>query len=200
MKKYYEKLNLEPGASLQEVKKAYRVQVKVWHPDRFPSISCRLQEKAHEKLREINEAYKKLELALKAERAGSSRPNNGQPPAKKASPVTLTWPNGDKYIGESQRGLMHGLGTYFYSHGDRYAGEFRNGKPDGQGTFFYSTGDVYCGAFKNEVMEGGGTYLYSNGGKYTGEFKDGKPHGIGSLVLATGREFIGNWVKGEFFG
>lgn len=58
--KCFEILGLKPGASLEEVKEAYGDLVKVWHPDRF-SHDPKLQAKAQEKLREINEAYQKVQ-------------------------------------------------------------------------------------------------------------------------------------------
>lgn len=200
MKSDYAKLNLEPGASLEEVKKSYRSQVKSWHPDRFPSVSPRLQEKAHEKLREINEAYKKIEMDLKAGGPGSSPSESGSSTSVNADLETLTWPNGDKYTGQTKNGIMHGQGTYFYAQGDRYSGEFRNGKPNGQGIFSYASGDVYTGQFCDDVMDGRGTYVYANGDKYRGEFKNGRPHGNGSYTLPSGKEFTGNWANGEFLG
>ena len=51
--KYYEILGLNLGASEEEIKQAYRDLVNVWHPDRF-SDNERLEEKASEKLKEIN--------------------------------------------------------------------------------------------------------------------------------------------------
>ena len=51
-----ELLGVAPGASAKELKEAYRDLAKVWHPDRF-SHDPRLQRKAQEKLKEINEAY-----------------------------------------------------------------------------------------------------------------------------------------------
>ena len=52
-------LGLGPGASAQEIKAAYRDLAKVWHPDRF-AHDPRLQQKAQEQLKEINEAYGRL--------------------------------------------------------------------------------------------------------------------------------------------
>lgn len=56
----YRTLEIEPGTSLERVKQAYRELAKVWHPDRFPN-DPKLQHKAQEKLKEINDAYKKLQ-------------------------------------------------------------------------------------------------------------------------------------------
>src|SRR5579863_9623159 len=57
--RYYQVLGVEPGASLEEVKEAHRDLVKVWHPDRFVD-DPRLQRKAQERLKEINEAYEQI--------------------------------------------------------------------------------------------------------------------------------------------
>lgn len=64
-----ETLGLQPGAPAQDIKAAYRDMAKVWHPDRF-THDPRLQQKAQEKLKEINDAYQQL----LAGRFGSSRP------------------------------------------------------------------------------------------------------------------------------
>lgn len=57
--RYYEILNLKPGASEQEVKQAYRYLAKIWHPDRFAS-DPEQQKKAEEEIKKINEAYEKV--------------------------------------------------------------------------------------------------------------------------------------------
>src|SRR5882724_12603724 len=49
-------LGLEPGASLSQIKEAYRDLVKVWHPDRFTG-DPKMQRKAEEKLKIVNAAY-----------------------------------------------------------------------------------------------------------------------------------------------
>jgi COMPASS component SWD3 len=54
--KAYEVLGVKPGVSNRDLKAAHRDLAKVWHPDRFLH-DPRLQEKAQEKLKEINEAY-----------------------------------------------------------------------------------------------------------------------------------------------
>jgi hypothetical protein len=53
---YYQLLDLKPGASKHEVKQAYKDLIVVWHPDRF-AHNPRLQQKAQEKVKEINAAY-----------------------------------------------------------------------------------------------------------------------------------------------
>lgn len=65
LEQYYRVLDLEPGATLDDVNQAYKDLAFVWHPDRMPKDNIRLQEKAQKKLQEINEAREKLR-ALKA--------------------------------------------------------------------------------------------------------------------------------------
>jgi hypothetical protein len=52
-------LGLEHRASRNEIHDAYRVLVKVWHPDRF-SNDVKLRGKAEEKLKEVNAAFQHL--------------------------------------------------------------------------------------------------------------------------------------------
>ncbi len=59
LRECYRILDLEPGVSFDEVKQAYRDQVRVWHPDRFRS-DPKLQTKAQERLKLINLSYERL--------------------------------------------------------------------------------------------------------------------------------------------
>ena len=52
--KYYTTLGLKPGATEDEIKKAWKKMAMDWHPDRNPS------EEAKTKIQEINEAYEIL--------------------------------------------------------------------------------------------------------------------------------------------
>jgi hypothetical protein len=56
----YRVLGLAPGATLDEIKMAYRDLAQVWHPDRFPDHD-RLRLKALHNQRLINEAYAVLQ-------------------------------------------------------------------------------------------------------------------------------------------
>jgi curved DNA-binding protein CbpA len=55
----YRVLDLSPGASLDEVREAWRDLVQVWHPDRFRD-NTRLHRKAEERIKQINLAYDAL--------------------------------------------------------------------------------------------------------------------------------------------
>jgi len=77
LNKAYELLGVKPGVPMRELKAAHRDLAKVWHPDRFQH-DPRLQEKAQEKLKEINEAYDLLSSGK------VPRPQPGPPPPPRA--------------------------------------------------------------------------------------------------------------------
>lgn len=56
---HFQVLEIEPGASKDDIKQAYKDLAKVWHPDRF-SEDSRPQQKAENKLKRINAAYEFL--------------------------------------------------------------------------------------------------------------------------------------------
>src|SRR5215831_11321423 len=55
----YRTLDLQPGADLGSVRQAYRLLVKVWHPDRF-AHDPKLQAVSDEKLKDINASYEAI--------------------------------------------------------------------------------------------------------------------------------------------
>jgi hypothetical protein len=75
----YRVLGLAPGATVDEVKTAYRDLVKVWHPDRFADNE-RLREKAQRQLQLYNEAYEQLRDLPSATPAPAVAPSVVTPP------------------------------------------------------------------------------------------------------------------------
>lgn len=106
LERWYRILELEPGASFDEVKQAYRDLARIWHPDRFGG-DPRLRQRAENRQKEINEAFQQLEAhadelghthqpitpsATKSDEPKQPRPQTFQPPlAKKRDPAKDTW-------------------------------------------------------------------------------------------------------------
>jgi DnaJ-class molecular chaperone len=63
----FDVLELDSNASIDDVKQAYKDMVNIWHPDRF-SNNPRLKQKAEDKLKEINEAYKMMQSFLSSKK------------------------------------------------------------------------------------------------------------------------------------
>lgn len=57
---YYEILGLEPGASLAEIKSAYRKLSMQYHPDKVAHLGEEFRHVAEEKMKELNQAYQHL--------------------------------------------------------------------------------------------------------------------------------------------
>ncbi|MGC1392768.1 MAG: DnaJ domain-containing protein, partial [Coleofasciculaceae cyanobacterium] len=77
---YYRILELEPGASLDEVNQAYKDLAFIWHPDRVPEDNLRLRQKAEDKLKEINQARDQLrskQLNQKSQTTQETRSQSG---------------------------------------------------------------------------------------------------------------------------
>ena len=112
---------------------------------------------------------------------------------------TMTWTDGDKYVGEYKDGKTHGQGTYTWANGNKYVGEFKDDKRHGQGTYTWANGDKYVGEYKDDKRLGQGTYTWANGDKYVGEFKDNREVGgwyywIGNTKAWSYKDSKGNWV------
>ena len=217
MEKYFKILKLKPGASLEDVKRAYKTQVKIWHPDRFPQESPRLQKKAHEMFQKITVAYKRINAQIRhkyretsgwkgtqykraaqnSRKPANNTPNSGSQQSESVPGFTTqVWPNGDKYEGQMFQDQMHGTGIFTSSQGYVYTGEFRYGKPNGRGKLVYDNGDKYEGHFLEDMLHGQGKYTYANGDFYQGEFQNDLPHGQGVHVLANGSIYSGIWEQG----
>jgi len=84
-------LELTPSAAPSDVRAAYYMLVKVWHPDRFQSDPA-LKQAANEKLLAINSAYRFLtsksakDTRPRTERAAPQNSPSGRAPAPAAAP------------------------------------------------------------------------------------------------------------------
>ena len=85
MRNPYEVLGIREGASEEEIKRAYREQVKKYHPDQYRDNP--LSKLAEEKLREINEAYDYLEKNAFSRSRGNSWQGNNQWGGQNDSPT-----------------------------------------------------------------------------------------------------------------
>ncbi len=78
MEKHYRTLGLQPGASSEEIKQAYRKLAKKWHPDTLnPSTPISEKEKAEQKFNEITNAYKTLIHYVRVQEIIKSRKQEG---------------------------------------------------------------------------------------------------------------------------
>jgi len=70
-------LELPQDASPEQVRRAYKDLVAIWHPDRF-ATNPRLRQRAEAKVKEINRAYETLEAFFSSEGASGGRPETGR--------------------------------------------------------------------------------------------------------------------------
>ena len=75
---------------------------------------------------------------------------------------------------------VNGSGTLTWPSGEKYVGEFRDTKRHGQGTLTSLDGAQYVGKWKDYKYHGQGTFTYPDEAQYVGEWKDGKYHGQGN--------------------
>jgi hypothetical protein len=94
--RWYAILEIRPGVSRNDLRQAYRDLVKVWHPDRFAQ-DPRLQHRAQEKLKEINQAYEILMSPASGSRTGSDKPG-GEPHKTQSGGSAAKRPFGDPRV------------------------------------------------------------------------------------------------------
>lgn len=103
MNEYYRSLGVQPGATAEELKKAYRGLAKKYHPDLHPG-----DKEAEARFKEINEAYETLSDPQKRkEYDEKQRTTQGREPQKKSasSARTRTPTGGPVDFSQMQGGL-----------------------------------------------------------------------------------------------
>lgn len=78
LSQYYRLFGIEPGASPEQIKHAYRSQVKKWHPDQYAN-DPQMQKRAEEELKRLNEAYEKIRSFPIGAQAAASQQQRQRP-------------------------------------------------------------------------------------------------------------------------
>ena len=116
IKRCYEILELEPTASVKDLKQAYKDIVNVWHPDRF-SHNNRLKRKAEKKIKEINRAFELLNRHLSPDPAQdfSDSSESGWGGSTSQGQATAEKQDKTEAIVEAGTGMVLGLWSHLSS-------------------------------------------------------------------------------------
>jgi len=113
--------------------------------------------------------------------------------------ATVTYPNGDTFVGTFVKNAKHGRGQYTFTTAKAsFVGDYVNGVRSGHGVMTYPDTSVYDGAWSEGQRHGRGSYTYANGDRYIGGWKNDKRDGDGAYVYANdATTFKGKFVNGE---
>lgn len=99
MKKYFEILELDVSASIEEVEKAYKELTEAWRPENYQNLP-RFKRKAEIKLEEVNDAYERIRSYLLVKASGEDQmafdepkdpaPEPEMPPAEETQPPQIS--------------------------------------------------------------------------------------------------------------
>lgn len=105
--------------------------------------------------------------------------------------------------GSAQVGALRASISVSKPDGTKYVGEIRNGKPDGRGTLTGPKGFKYVGEFRDGQPYGRANvdFMTEDGKRYTGEVFNAKPDGRGTLSdPSSGFRLEGTFSNGELNG
>ena len=91
MKKYFEILELDMSASIEEVDRAYKELAEAWRPENYQNLP-RFKRKAEIKLEEVNDAYERIKSYLLLKASGEDQMVFDSPKTPSAEPETETAP------------------------------------------------------------------------------------------------------------
>ncbi len=109
----------------------------------------------------------------------------------------LKSPDGSRYTGQWNNGIMHGKATFISSNGVIYQGQWKNGLLDGEVNIKYPDGSKFTGTFVNDEKNGKGTFTYPDGSKYEGEWKDYKLIAIKTINFPDGSKYTSRSIDSK---
>lgn len=104
---------------------------------------------------------------------------------------------GHSYVGEIERGLMHGKGTY-YTPTVEEKGTFDNHNKEGEFTCTEKVGGgIWEVTYRNNVCQGEFTYKIPDKSICKGTFIDGKSHGKSTITYSNGIVYEQTYANGK---
>ena len=143
MKKYFEILEIDPSASIEEVEKAYKELAEAWRPENYQNLP-RFKRKAEIKLEELNDAYERIRSYLLVKTSGEDQmvfdlpkdPSPDPEPETKTAPQEetpapeISTPPGRKKLLPGLIAAAIGLGVLmFYLFSDRQMPQIQTSQP-----------------------------------------------------------------------
>ncbi|KAL3764332.1 hypothetical protein ACHAW5_003468 [Stephanodiscus triporus] len=112
-------------------------------------------------------------------------------------PVTVSYPNGCRYVGQLVSGMRQGHGKCWDPQGSGvYTGQWYQNEKHGLGHMVYTNGNVYTGVWYRDSHNGKGILLMKDGKEiYDGGFVNNKKHGRGVHMYADGNVYKGMWLE-----
>jgi hypothetical protein len=112
MQKYFEILELDMSASIEEVEQAYKKLAQAWRPESYQNLP-RFKRKAEMKLKEINEAYERVRSYLLAKQSAGHPGDHLAVAEKLSESMKETKPAGKtprpQFRKPARRSLLYGL-------------------------------------------------------------------------------------------
>lgn len=117
---------------------------------------------------------------------------------------------GERYIGQYDKGFRTGYGTYYYSDGKSFVGTYLNDQREGPGVMYFPDGLRREGVWMEDKLRGEvGRYsdtetvmeVWLKDGIYTGGTINGVPQGKGTILyfdeVPYTKNYTGEWLDGQ---
>ena len=108
---------------------------------------------------------------------------------------SMTYDNGDIYVGQWRNGRRHGDGMLITPTADTCVCKWQNDLRQGLGVIKFANGDRVTAFWVDDYINGEVLLSYANGLVYNGEW-DGECNGWGEMNYPNGATYYGTWSNG----